>query len=291
MRLDQEAARHAGGQPIPKYARHAVVSLTKSDETLRLLTLPRKYEPAGPDRHSRNQTISCTVSTMAASASAVRLYDHSSSPAPLRSLLRTALPLSLPLYSTLSTPGLPTPVWATLSPGAVPENVQDSPPYVILADLGNQLRFFCSTEAKRDRTDDEVKDAAVLVSGALRQYLRQHAGQRDRESSPPSTDSCAPRSITCELTCQSPPAQGMSIGAIPDIWRQTVRDTFGVEPFSASEIHYRLLAGLPDTLTNGSTKGASVLPGGIVTTKGRKEDVAEVRFATPRWRMARIATR
>lgn len=83
----------------------------------------------------------------------------------------------------------------------------------------------------------------------------------------------------------------MSIGAIPDIWRQTVRDTFGVEPFSASEIHYRLLAGLPDTLTNGSTKGASVLPGGIVTTKGRKEDVAEVRFATPRWRMARIATR
>lgn len=70
---------------------------------------------------------------------------------------------------------------------------------------------------------------------------------------------------------------GISIGAIPDIWRSVVRDTFGTEPFSASEIHYRRLRDLPALPTNGATKG-DLIPSGdeFVATEGRLEDVAEV---------------
>lgn len=71
---------------------------------------------------------------------------------------------------------------------------------------------------------------------------------------------------------------GISIGAIPDIWRSVVRDTFGTEPFSASEMHYRKLQDLP-TLpsTNGATKRGLTSPEDeYVATEGRLEDVAEV---------------
>jgi hypothetical protein len=70
---------------------------------------------------------------------------------------------------------------------------------------------------------------------------------------------------------------GISIGAIPDIWRSVVRDTFGTDPFSASEIHYRRLQDLPTLPTNGAIDGGSTSSGDeFVTTEGWLEDVAEV---------------
>ncbi|BGP57114.1 hypothetical protein JCM8202v2_004754 [Rhodotorula sphaerocarpa] len=183
---------------------------------------------------------------MAGRAGGALLHEHSDC-APLAALLAAFLPLSLPLYATLAAPGLPTPVYASFPPGSVPEkDAADDEPFLILADLGNQLRFFCSAEWPLKQPGDEHyrQKAERLVGAGLEQYLRDHAR--------------------------------ISVGAIPDIWRPIVRDTFGVEPFSNSEIHYRTLTDLPAALPNGSTKGASLLPGGVLTTAGRPEDISEI---------------
>ncbi|GAA5867855.1 hypothetical protein JCM3774_005885 [Rhodotorula dairenensis] len=173
------------------------------------------------------------------------LHDHSHAPA-LAALVRLVepfLPISLPLYSSLLTPGVPLAVYATFELGAVPRD----DPWLLIADLGNQLRFFCPVEAEPHPTPERLKHAQQVVGTGLELYLRDHSRGRDR----------------------------ISIGAIPDIWRTTVRDTFGTEPFSASEIHYRTLHDLPPVVDDGMIE---TLPGGetVVTTVGRPEDVAEI---------------
>lgn len=57
-----------------------------------------------------------------------------------------------------------------------------------------------------------------------------------------------------------------------------MRDTFGTEPFSASEIHYRRLQDLPTLPTNGATKEEDSTSSGdeFVATEGRLEDMDEV---------------
>ncbi|GAA5954922.1 hypothetical protein JCM8115_005570 [Rhodotorula mucilaginosa] len=184
---------------------------------------------------------------LARTAAAVTLYDHAASPlSPLVDLVKPFLPLPLPLYSTLLTPGVPLAVYATFKPGQV---AVEEEPWLIIADLGNQLRFFCSVEGEREPLPERLQQAQALVGNGLRQYLVEHSRGRDR----------------------------ISIGAIPDIWRSVVRDTFGTDPFSASEIHYRRLQDLPTLPTNGAIDGGSTSSGDeFVTTEGRLEDVAEI---------------
>lgn len=180
--------------------------------------------------------------------SVVMLYDHSASPlSPLVDLVKPFLPLSLPLYSTLLTPGVPLHVYATFQSGQADQGLEE--PWLIIADLGNQLRFFCSVEGEREPLPERLQQAQALVGNGLRQYLVEHSRGRDR----------------------------ISIGAIPDIWRSVVRDTFGTDPFSASEIHYRRLQDLPTLPTNGAIDGGSTSSGDeFVTTEGWLEDVAEI---------------
>lgn len=108
-------------------------------------------------------------------------------PTPLVALLRPHLLAALPLYSTLQTPGLPTPLYATFpsfDPAGHPR-LEDahSGLWLVLVDLGNQLRFFCSYEAREHLSDDERVRGEELVVGALTKYLSKHRNNRDRASS------------------------------------------------------------------------------------------------------------
>ncbi|KPV73590.1 uncharacterized protein RHOBADRAFT_54794 [Rhodotorula graminis WP1] len=160
-------------------------------------------------------------------------------PAPLLDLVRPNLLDALPLYSTLQTPGLATPLYASFpsfDPDGKPQLVDAAQPdlWLALVDLGNQLRFFCSYEAHDHLTGDQVAQGESLVVGAL----------------------------TSAHT-------GISIGAIPDTWTSCIARAFS-QPFSASRIHYLPLDEVP------STSGGAVLPGGIVCTEGREEDIEEI---------------
>lgn len=82
---------------------------------------------------------------------------------------------------------------------------------------------------------------------------------------------------------------GISIGAVPDIWTSCIERFFDTKPFSNSEIHYLLPQEVTESLpVNGSTKGGVVLPGGVVATEGREEDVAEV-SSRPLWTLSAVA--
>ncbi|BGP34086.1 hypothetical protein JCM10296v2_005901 [Rhodotorula toruloides] len=186
--------------------------------------------------------------TVAPSPVALFLHDNYS---PLLDLLRPHLPRSLPLYSTLQTPGQPIAVYSTLPPGSIPgsEEGRGRPPWLVLADLGNQLRYCCSYEAKTALSEAERAEGEELVGRALRLYLLEHHGGRDR----------------------------VSLGAVPDIWTSCIERFFDTKPFSNSEIHYLLPQDVVEALpVNGATKGGVVLPGGVVATTGREEDVAEI---------------
>ena len=111
--------------------------------------------------------------------SVVMLYDHSASPlSPLVDLVKPFLPLSLPLYSTLLTPGVPLHVYATFESGQADQGLEE--PWLIIADLGNQLRFFCSVEGEREPLPERLQQAQALVGNGLRQYLVEHSRGRDR---------------------------------------------------------------------------------------------------------------
>ncbi|GAA5922112.1 hypothetical protein JCM3775_003495 [Rhodotorula graminis] len=172
-------------------------------------------------------------------------------PAPLLDLVRPNLLDALPLYSTLQTPGLATPLYASFpsfDPDGKPQLVDAAQPdlWLALVDLGNQLRFFCSYEAHDHLTGDQVAQGESLVVGALTRYLSEHRNDRDRAAH-----------------------TGISIGAIPDTWTSCIARAFS-QPFSASRIHYLPLDEVP------STSGGAVLPGGIVCTEGREEDIEEI---------------
>lgn len=108
-------------------------------------------------------------------------------PTPLVALLRPHLLAALPLYSTLQTPGLPTPLYATFPSFDSAGNPQledaQGALWLVLVDLGNQLRFFCSYEAREHLSDDERARGGELVVGALTKYLSEHRNNRDRASS------------------------------------------------------------------------------------------------------------
>ena len=176
------------------------------------------------------------------------------------------------------TPGVPLAVYATFESGTAAQDhavEEGEEPWLVIADLGNQLRFFCSVEGEQQSTPERLQQAETLVGNGLRQYLEDHSRGRDRACLPlvRPYERDVPLTFSC-VTCMS----GISIGAIPDIWRSTVRDTFGTEPFSASEIHYRRLQDLPTLPTNGATKEEGSTSSGdeFVATEGRIEDVAEV---------------
>ncbi|BGP42251.1 hypothetical protein JCM10450v2_006343 [Rhodotorula kratochvilovae] len=181
------------------------------------------------------------------------LFVHPDS-APLAALLKPHLLHSLPLYSTLQTPGYPTPVYATFpafdaagQPRFDDAERGDDALWLVLADLGNQIRFFCSYETRNDLTDDQRRRGEELVVGALRGYLEDHRNGRDR----------------------------ISIGAIPDLWTPCIARAFS-QPFSASRIHYLPLDRILAASINGTTKGGELLPGAVVVTEGREEDVEEI---------------
>lgn len=117
-----------------------------------------------------------------ARSTAGTLYDHSSSSlSPLVDLVKPFLPLSLPLYSTLLTPGVPLAVYATFESGTAAQDLAvEEEPWLVIADSGNQLRFFCSVEGERDPAPERLQQAQTLVGNGLRQYLEEHSRGRDR---------------------------------------------------------------------------------------------------------------
>ncbi|GAA5951271.1 hypothetical protein JCM21900_003823, partial [Sporobolomyces salmonicolor] len=123
-------------------------------------------------------------------ASPLLLHPHPSPSSLLLSLLQPHLPHSLPLYSTLLTPGTPTPIYASFSPGSLPSPNDPTEPWVVLADLGNQLRFFCSCETQQPLRQSDRVAAEVLLARAFREHLTLHRGERTV----------------------------IRIGAIPDLW-------------------------------------------------------------------------
>ncbi|GAA5914979.1 hypothetical protein JCM5296_004520 [Sporobolomyces johnsonii] len=140
-------------------------------------------------------------------ASPALLHPHPS-PSLLLALLEGHLPYSLPLYSTLFTPGTPTPVCASFSPGDLPSPNDNHGPWLVLADLGNQIRFFCSFEAKQPLGQNDQAAAETLVARALREYLTLHRGERTV----------------------------IRIGAIPDLWVPAVEREFNCKVLSPSQI-------------------------------------------------------
>ncbi|GAA5867744.1 hypothetical protein JCM8547_005220 [Rhodosporidiobolus lusitaniae] len=139
------------------------------------------------------------------------LFPHSNLP-PLIALLAPHLPHTLPVYSILQTPGFDVPVYASFSPEQAGD-LDETKPFFILADLGSQLRSFCSYETKTALTDEEKIAAEDLIVGAFKWYLREHRNGRDV----------------------------VRIGAIPDIWTGAIARSFS-KPFYPSNIHYQPLS-------------------------------------------------
>ena len=121
---------------------------------------------------------------LARSVAAVTLYDYSASLSPLVDLVEPFLPLSLPLYSTLLTPGVPLAVYATFESGTAAQDhaveEEEEEPWLVIADLGNQLRFFCSVEGEQQPAPERLQQAEALVGDGLRQYLEDHSRGRNR---------------------------------------------------------------------------------------------------------------
>ncbi|GAA5823212.1 hypothetical protein JCM11251_007526 [Rhodosporidiobolus azoricus] len=169
------------------------------------------------------------------------LFRHTSF-LPLLHLLQPHLPHGLPVYSTLATPGFEPSVWASFPPGK--EDVRSfSPtekPWFALADLGNQLRFFCSEEVDKDLTAEQKEKAEDLVVRSLRWYVREHPEGR--------TD--------------------IRIGGFAGIWTSCIERAFG-QPFYPCNIHYQhLLADQPSTSTS--------LPDGISVKETEEKHIDQI---------------
>lgn len=100
---------------------------------------------------------------------------HHSSLNPLVQLLQPHLVDTLPLYSTLQTPGVPVSVWATFPPTTqAEESLSPAQPWVVLADMGNQLRFF----SPAPQEGDERRWAEELVILSFDWYRSNQANGR-----------------------------------------------------------------------------------------------------------------
>ncbi|GAA5974953.1 hypothetical protein JCM11641_006776 [Rhodosporidiobolus odoratus] len=171
--------------------------------------------------------------------------------APLIHLLQPHLINALPLYSTLLPPGTDAPVWASFPPPEMGKQVTPpslEKPFVILADLGNQLRFFCSYETEQNLSQGEDKDAEELLVGSLRWYLRNHSQGRN----------------------------DIRIGAIPDMWTDAIARSFST-PFYPCNIHYQLLPGSTDSESNDPSASPTVpLREGIVAVSAEEGHTDQV---------------
>ncbi|GAA6003984.1 hypothetical protein JCM10207_006498 [Rhodosporidiobolus poonsookiae] len=157
------------------------------------------------------------------------LHPH---PAPLVPLLVPHLPSALPLYSTLLTPGVDTPVWASFPPsddGSAAPPPGDEP-WFVLADMGNQLRFYCSAETST--SEEERARAEELILRSFRWYLTHHANGRP----------------------------DIRIGAIPAVWTAAIARGFSA-PFYPSHIHYQRLP--PASSAPHDSSSATFFPEGI----------------------------
>ncbi|BGP18608.1 hypothetical protein JCM10213_004241 [Rhodosporidiobolus nylandii] len=169
--------------------------------------------------------------------------------APLFSLIQPHLIHALPLYSTLQTPGIPTPIYASFPPPRTGDGVdltEPSSPWFVLADVGNQLRFFCSYETKEALSGDERAQAEELIVGSLRWYLRErHEGRPD-----------------------------IRIGAIPDIWTAAIERAFS-KPFSLSSIWYQPLLSPKDSMSDRGMV-VVVLPDGVAVKEAEEAHIAQI---------------
>ncbi|GAA6029147.1 hypothetical protein JCM8097_001622 [Rhodosporidiobolus ruineniae] len=170
-----------------------------------------------------------------------RLLHHHPNLAPLVRLLAPHLPHALPLYSTLQTEGVATPVYASFACGE-----EAGPPFLILADMGNQLRFFCSAETSVDLSAAEKAEAEELVVSSLRWYLREHPRGRP----------------------------DIRIGAIPDIWTDAVAGAF-TKPFYPSNIHYQPLPSI-STVEAGEGSPALAFPDDVSVLPAEERHIEQI---------------
>ncbi|GAA5877172.1 hypothetical protein JCM1840_005677 [Sporobolomyces johnsonii] len=176
-------------------------------------------------------------------ASPALLHPHPS-PSLLLALLGLQLPYSLPLYSTLLTPGTPTLVCASFPPGDLPSPNDNHEPWLVLADLGNQIRFFCSFEAKQPLDQNDQAVAEMLVARAFREYLTVHRGERTV----------------------------IRIGAIPDLWVPAVEREFNCKVLSPSQIW----STPPVASSSRALPEPPVLPEGMHFGPAREEHIPEI---------------
>ncbi|KAM0790622.1 hypothetical protein ACM66B_004485 [Microbotryomycetes sp. NB124-2] len=102
----------------------------------------------------------------------------------LAKLIEPLLPVAQPTYNTLVTPNDDFRVYASFAPGGTPQSSDLSSstrPYVILADLGTQIRPFCSVEADATRNEERISQGGDLMVEALREWSRKltQQGQPD----------------------------------------------------------------------------------------------------------------
>ncbi|GAA5894530.1 hypothetical protein JCM6882_004843 [Rhodosporidiobolus microsporus] len=172
------------------------------------------------------------------------LHRHASS-IPLLRLLRPHLPHALPLYSTLHTPGDDVPAWASFATSATEDQAAFSRPWFVLADLGNQLRFFCSAETDANLTEDAKAEAEELIAKSFRWYLTAHARGRTV----------------------------IRIGAIPDLFTSAIERAFS-KPFYPSNIHYQLLP--PPPTDPSPLSAATTFPEGISVVEAEEGHIEQI---------------
>jgi hypothetical protein len=197
------------------------------------------------------------------------LFHHSHID-PLLQLLEPHLVHALPLYSTLQTPGVDVPVWATFPPLTAGEkSLSPAKPWFILADMGNQLRFFSSAETKEDRTDAERTKAEQQIIASFAWYVSTHANGREGAFSPLVLLFVRPL-LTLRTTTE------IRIGAIPDMWLSAIERGFS-KPFYPSNIHYQALPP-----TTAAQHGALSYPAGVYAAPATEVHIEQVRSPSNR---------
>ena len=110
------------------------------------------------------------------------LHKHADSSS-LLPLLATHLPTSIATYTPLALKE-ETHIYASFPSDGLNDAIdQIIEPWIILVDLGNQTRSFCSVETETEPTPEKIRQAEMLVINAFNEFSQFFSHEHSGESS------------------------------------------------------------------------------------------------------------